>query len=132
MKAKHTLVFSLLCLFAAMLLCTEDTLSRPMPHVYQVDPESNQATPIVVPEAIQQENTAAVGNGIGSLHDVRVKELRIIAQQQVLQQCCVADGSCFWPCSMMPHTQQYSRITLFFTSQTHMLLFLLICWPSFM
>ena len=67
---------------AAMLLTTEDTLSRPMPHVYQIDSKSNQAKPVVVPEAIQ-ESVAAVGTGIGFLHDVRVKELRIIAQQQV-------------------------------------------------
>ncbi|DBB16291.1 hypothetical protein WJX82_001953 [Trebouxia sp. C0006] len=66
---------------SAMLLTTEDTLSRPMPHVYQIDSETNQAKPVVVPEAIQ-ESAAAVGTGIGSLHDVRVKELRIIAQQQ--------------------------------------------------
>lgn len=69
------------CATAAMLLTTEDTLSRPMPHVYQIDSESNQAKPVVVPEAIQ-ESVAAVGTGIGFLHDVRVKELRIIAQQQ--------------------------------------------------
>ena len=67
---------------AAMLLTTEDTLSRPMPHVYQIDSETNQAKPVVAPEAIQ-ESVAAVGTGIGSLHDVRVKELRVIAQQQV-------------------------------------------------
>ncbi|DBA81765.1 hypothetical protein WJX77_003025 [Trebouxia sp. C0004] len=64
---------------SAMLLTTEDTLSRPMPHVYQIDSETNQAKPVVVPEAIQ-ESVAAVGTG--SLHDVRVKELRIIAHQQ--------------------------------------------------
>ena len=68
-----------------MLLTTEDTLSRPMPHVYQIDTETDQAKPIVVPEAIQQDAVAAVGSNIGSLHDVRVKELRIIAQQQVRQ-----------------------------------------------
>lgn len=68
---------------AALLLTTEDTLSRPMPHVYQVDAESHQATPIVVPEAVQQETNAAVGSGIGSMSDVNVKDLRIIANQQV-------------------------------------------------
>ncbi|KAL3152190.1 hypothetical protein ABBQ32_001279 [Trebouxia sp. C0010 RCD-2024] len=67
---------------AALLLTTEDTLSRPMPHVYQVDAESHQATPIVVPEAVQQETNAAVGSGIGSMSDVNVKDLRIIANQQ--------------------------------------------------
>ena len=70
---------------AAMLLTTEDTLSRPMPHIYQIDTETGQAKPIVVPEASQQDAVAAVGSNIGSLHDVRVKELRIIAQQQVRQ-----------------------------------------------
>ncbi len=65
-----------------MLLTTEDTLSRPMPHVYQIDTETNQAKPIVVPDAIRQK-AAADGSGTGSFHDVHVKELRIIAQQQV-------------------------------------------------
>ena len=68
---------------AALLLTTEDTLSRPMPHVYQIDAESHQATPIVVPEAVQQQTNAAVGSGIGSMSDVNVKDLRIIANQQV-------------------------------------------------
>ena len=71
-------------MLAAMLLCTEDTLSRPLPHVYQID-DSNQLAPVVIPEAAQQAAATAAGNDIGSLHDVRVKELRIIAQQQVLQ-----------------------------------------------
>lgn len=68
---------------AALLLTTEDTLSRPMPHVYKLDAESHQAIPIVVPEAVQRETDAAVGSGIGFMSDVNVKELRIIANQQV-------------------------------------------------
>lgn len=54
-----------------------------MPHVYQIDAESNQATPVVVPEAVQQQTNNAVGNGIGSMSDVNVKELRVIVNQQV-------------------------------------------------
>ena len=68
---------------AALLLTTEDTLSRPLPQVYQIEAESQEVTPIVVPKAIQQEANAAVGSGIGSMADVNVKELRVIANQQV-------------------------------------------------
>ena len=67
----------------ALLLTTEDTLSRPLPHVYQIEAESHQAIPIVVPEGVQQETNAAVGSGIGSISDVNVKDLRVIANQQV-------------------------------------------------
>ena len=70
-------------LFAAMLLTTEDTLSRPMPHIYQFDVETNQAMPVLVPDAVQKEAAADVGSSIGHVFDVHVKELRVIAQQQV-------------------------------------------------
>ena len=72
---------------AALLLTTEDTLSRPLPHVYQIEAESHQAIPIVVPENVQQEANAAVGSGIGSMSDVNVKDLRVIANQQVKPKC---------------------------------------------
>lgn len=68
---------------AALLLTTEDTLSRPLPHVYQIEAESHQAIPIVVPENVQQKTNAAVGSSIGSMSDVNVKDLRVIANQQV-------------------------------------------------
>lgn len=68
---------------AALLLTTEDTLSRPLPHVYQIEAESHQAIPVVVPENVQQETNAAVGSSIGSMSDVNVKDLRVIANQQV-------------------------------------------------
>ena len=54
-----------------------------MPHVYQINADSNQATPVIVPEAVQQETNNAIGSGIGSLSDVNVKELRVITNQQV-------------------------------------------------
>lgn len=68
---------------AAFLLTTEDTLSRPLPHVYEIEAESHQAVPIVVPEHVQEQTNAAVGSGIGSMSDVNVKDLRVIANQQV-------------------------------------------------
>lgn len=70
-------------MIAAFLLTTEDTLSRPLPHVYDIEAESHQAIPIVVPEHVQEQTNAAVGSGIGSMSDVNVKDLRIIANQQV-------------------------------------------------
>lgn len=65
---------------AAMLLCTEDTLSRPMPHVYTMDPDDKNVAPVVALDSAEELH----GNSNGNLqHDVRVKDLRVIAQQQV-------------------------------------------------
>lgn len=65
-----------------MLLCTEDTLSRPMPHVYTMDPEDKTVAPVVDLDSAQESEDQS---DKGSMRDVRVKDLRIIAQQQVSQ-----------------------------------------------
>lgn len=85
---------------AALFLCTEDTLTRPLPHVYQISAESNQLTPVITTEAAHQEAAIAVGNSNVALHDVRVKELRIIAQQQVPHK------NAFYVPMIMPHTKK--------------------------
>lgn len=63
-----------------MLLCTEDTLSRPMPHVYTMDPEDKTVAPVIDLDSAQESEDQS---DKGTMRDVRVKDLRIIAQQQV-------------------------------------------------
>lgn len=109
----------------ALLLTTEDTLSRPLPHVYQIEAESHQAIPIVVPEGVQQETNAAVGSGIGSISDVNVKDLRVIANQQVrlaaevLDQACNMQQSFFYGLDLLAIFSHQNHVRLQDTSAAH-------------
>lgn len=52
-----------------------------MPHVYMLDPEDKTVAPIVDLDSAQESEDQS---DKGSVRDVRVKDLRTIAQQQVL------------------------------------------------
>ena len=51
-----------------------------MPHVYTMDPEDKTVAPVIDLDSAQESEDQSEQ---GSIRDVRVKDLRIIAQQQV-------------------------------------------------
>lgn len=72
---------TLLIVLAAVFKATADTLGRPLPHVYQADPEGN-AQPIVPSEELRQEAATTMGTA-GMQSSVRVQDLASISQKHV-------------------------------------------------
>lgn len=63
----------------AVFKATADTLARPLPHVYQADPQGT-AQPIVPSEELRQEAATTMGTA-GMQNSVRVQDLTSISQK---------------------------------------------------
>lgn len=72
---------TLLNVLAAVFKATADTLARPLPHVYQADPQGT-AQPIVPSEELRQEAATTMGTA-GMQNSVRVQDLTSISQKHV-------------------------------------------------
>ena len=80
-KAKVTHISCICCSAAAVFKVTGDTLTRPLPHVYQADAQGT-AQPVVPQEELRQEAAATMGTA-GVRSTVRVQDLASISQKHV-------------------------------------------------
>lgn len=79
----HRIAVKLLIPFsaAAVFKAAGDTLSRPLPHIYQADAQGN-AIPIVPPDEMRQDAVNTMG-AAGMHSAVRVQDLASISQKHV-------------------------------------------------
>ena len=84
---------------AAVFKAAGDTLSRPLPHVYQADQQGN-AVPFVPPEEIRQDAVNSMGTA-GMHSAVRVQDLASISQKHVRPLCLVS----------LPNVTQHSQVS---------------------
>ena len=80
-KAKVTHISCICCSAAAVFKVAGDTLTRPLPHVYQADAQGT-AQPVVPQEELRQEAAATMGTA-GVRSAVRVQDLASISQKHV-------------------------------------------------